>query len=140
MKHPTAGGGCLLLTSALQCTAVCLASALPSCFTSAMALGCQAPRLSTARGRKAMPWQWQVSHDLSSCFCWATESVTWGGSGLVDHRILQWVDHCDVYGRILATCPARNQHISWPTQHLSSVVSPSSRILGPVDLNIPQNQ
>ena len=57
---------------------VCLARALPSFLTSAMAEGCQAPRLSTARGRKTMPCRWQASQDLSSFLWWATERA-WPG-------------------------------------------------------------
>ena len=62
----------------LSSSPVCLAKALPSFFTSEMALGCQAPRLSTARGRKTMPWRWQASQDLSSFLLWATERA-WPG-------------------------------------------------------------
>ena len=56
----------------LSSSPVCLAKALPSLFTSATALGCQAPRLSTASGRKAMPWRLQGSQDLSNLRLWAS--------------------------------------------------------------------
>ena len=68
---------------------VCLAKALPSLFTSATALGCQAPRLSTASGRKVMPWRWHGSQDLSNF-------------------------HSHVQGRISPIGPARDEDISWP--------------------------
>ena len=57
---------------------VWVAKALPNFLSSAMALGCQAPRLSTASGRKAMPCRWHASHDLSSFLWWATERA-WPG-------------------------------------------------------------
>ena len=67
-----------LLVVVASSSPVCLARALPNFFTSAMALGCQAPRLSTARGGKTMPCQWQASQDLSSFLLWATERA-WPG-------------------------------------------------------------
>ena len=56
----------------LSSSPVCLARALPSFFSSAMAEGCQAPRHSTAKGRNSMPWRWQASQDLSSFLRWAS--------------------------------------------------------------------
>ena len=56
----------------LSSSPVCLARALPSFFSSAMAVGCQAPRHSTAKGRNSMPWRWQASQDLSSFRRWAS--------------------------------------------------------------------
>ena len=73
----------------LSSSPVCLAKALPSLFTSATALGCQAPRLSTASGRKVMPWRWHGSQDLSNF-------------------------HSHVQGRISPIGPARDEDISWP--------------------------
>ena len=51
------------------------ARALPSFLTSLMAYLCQAPRDSTARGKKTMPCALQGCQDLSSFLLWATVSA-----------------------------------------------------------------
>ena len=49
----------------------CLARALPSFDTSATAVLCHAPKLSTAIGMNSIPCLWQASQDLSSFLLWA---------------------------------------------------------------------
>ena len=53
---------------------VCRASALPSFLISLTADLCQAPRLSTASGRKTIPYRLQACQDLSNLRLWATFS------------------------------------------------------------------
>ena len=42
------------------------------------------------------------------------ESMARSDGSFTDHGVLEWVDDSDINSHILATCPARNQHISWP--------------------------
>ena len=63
-------------------------------------LGCQAPRLSTASGRKVMPWRWHGSQDLSNF-------------------------HSHVQGRISPIGPARDEDISRPPPSHGSRKRPS---------------
>ena len=55
----------------LSSSPFCRASALPSFATSVTAVGCHAPRLSTAMGMNSMPCLWHSSQDLSSFRFWA---------------------------------------------------------------------